>query len=282
MPNRLIRDGLLESEAVLSLLVEARWLFVSILLSADDVGLFECTPFKLARRADMKREVVERLVPMLADADLIRLYPGQGQRVFGFIPKFGQRLQIKRARYPLPPLPLLAGDEDAVKKIKHLASEATVERGDSRFSTVAKPSEPEPEAEPEEKGNRKINTAPRKRAAPAAPSVVLDSLALVSAGVTAQHASEWLAIRKAKKLTLTRTALDDVMAEAEKAGVSLDEAIATAIVNSWGGFRAEWLRRDGPRAPSGRQRLPLNRQEALEADAKRVGREWLEQQGQQA
>lgn len=46
MPNRMIRDGILESEAVLSLPAEARWLYVTTLLSADDVGLFEATPFK--------------------------------------------------------------------------------------------------------------------------------------------------------------------------------------------------------------------------------------------
>lgn len=45
MPNRMIRDGILESEAVLSLPAEARWLYVSVLLSADDIGLFEATPF---------------------------------------------------------------------------------------------------------------------------------------------------------------------------------------------------------------------------------------------
>src|SRR3982751_353172 len=54
MPNRIVRDGMLESEAVLSLPPEGRWLYVSILLSADDYGLFEATTFKLAKKADIK------------------------------------------------------------------------------------------------------------------------------------------------------------------------------------------------------------------------------------
>ena len=74
MPNRLIRDGLLESEAVLSLTIEARWLYIAICLTADDMGLFEVTEFKLARRADLKKEHIGRLLSMLNDVDLIRLY----------------------------------------------------------------------------------------------------------------------------------------------------------------------------------------------------------------
>jgi len=149
MPNRMIRDGLLESEAVLSLPAEGRWLYVAILLSADDVGLFEATQFKLSRRADLKPDLIPRLLAMLVDLDLVRLYQGAGMRTFGFIPKFAQRLQIKRARYPLPPLSLLEGDEDATNKIKHLAPNPTVDDGGSPISTVGQ--QPEPEPEPEKK-----------------------------------------------------------------------------------------------------------------------------------
>lgn len=125
MPNRMIRDGLIESEAVLSLPVEARWLFVTIMLSADDLGLFEATEFKLARRADINRELAGRLLLMLADSDLIRLYEVGGKR-YGFIPKFRQRIQIKAARYPLPPTALYSDDDDASKKINNLVSKTTV------------------------------------------------------------------------------------------------------------------------------------------------------------
>lgn len=127
MPNRLIREGMLESEAVLSLPVEARWLYVSILLSADDLGLFEATPFRIARRADIRRESTEKLLTLLVDADLIRLYQ-KDDRHFGFIPKFKQKLQIKRTKCPLPPDELFADDADMAGKVEALQeSEATGE-----------------------------------------------------------------------------------------------------------------------------------------------------------
>ena len=170
MPNRMIRDGILESEAVLSLPVEARWLYVTILLSADDVGLFEATPFRLARRADVRREMAEKLLEMLVDSDLVRLYEVDGKR-YGFIPRFGQRLQIKRSRHPHPPLALMHGDDDAISKIKHLTSNPTVDHGCAadaqRKPTAAQPPEPEPEPEEEppvaETGGSSKVVAPRKR-----------------------------------------------------------------------------------------------------------------------
>ena len=125
MPNRLVRDEMLESEAILSLPIEARWLYVTILLSADDVGLFEATSFKLARRADIRRESGDKLLQMLADADLIRLYEVAGKR-YGFIPKFRQRIQIKYPKHPLPPKALMEGDDDALNKINELDAKTTV------------------------------------------------------------------------------------------------------------------------------------------------------------
>lgn len=125
MPNRLVREGLMESEAVLSLPVEGRWLFVIIILSADDVGLFEATEFKLARRADVNRELAGKLMTMIADADLIRIYEVERKR-YGFIPKFRQRLQIKTTKHPLPPAALYQDDPDASNKFNNLASKTTV------------------------------------------------------------------------------------------------------------------------------------------------------------
>lgn len=162
MPNRLIREGLMESEAVLSLPVEGRWLFVIIMLSADDLGLFEATEFKLARRADVNRDLAGRLMSMLADTDLIRLYEVDGKR-YGFIPKFRQRVQIKRTKHPLPPAGLLSDDSDASNKIKHLADETTVGQPlENGCAGAVQPSEPEPE--PEKKISELPTVVPRRRA----------------------------------------------------------------------------------------------------------------------
>jgi hypothetical protein len=142
----MIRDGILESEQVLSLPVEARWLYVSILLSADDVGLFEATPFRLARRADVRREHADKLLALLVDIDLVRLYRVDG-KAYGFVPRYRQRLQITRLHCPPPPIALMDGDEDAINKINRLTSKPSVNHGEPPKTTDAHPPELELELE---------------------------------------------------------------------------------------------------------------------------------------
>lgn len=167
MPNRMLREGLMESEAVLSLPVEGRWLFVIIILSADDVGLFEATEFKLARRADVNRELASKLMSMLVDADLVRLYEVAGKR-YGFIPKFRQRVQIKTLKHPIPPAALYSDDPDALSKFNDLASKTTVGAPvGSGCSTDGQPSEAEVEVEVEGKVSEvqrsSTSSPPRRR-----------------------------------------------------------------------------------------------------------------------
>lgn len=146
MPNRLIRDDILESERVLSLPAEGRWFFIAVLLSADDIGIFEATPFRLARKADVRRDHADKYLAMLADADLVRLYVANGKH-YGFIPRYRQRLQIRHGKHPLPPIALIGDDEDAAKKIKHLTPNPTVNHGESPKTTDGQPPEAEAEAE---------------------------------------------------------------------------------------------------------------------------------------
>jgi hypothetical protein len=124
MPTRMVRDGIVDSEAVLALPPEGRWLYVTILLAADDYGLFEATSFKLAKWADVKREHVPQLLQVMADSDLVRLYTPDPSvpRVFGIVTKFRQRLRARFARYPLPSPSLVIDEPLILNKINELAS----------------------------------------------------------------------------------------------------------------------------------------------------------------
>lgn len=74
--------------------------------------------------------------------------------------------------------------------------------------------------------------------------------ALLALGVDAQVAADWLAVRKAKRAALTQTALDGMVAEAHKAGISVAEAVRICAVRGWQGFKASWDWRDD--RPQGR------------------------------
>lgn len=53
--------------------------------------------------------------------------------------------------------------------------------------------------------------------------------------------SDWIALRKQKRLPLTAQALALVQSEATKAGKTIAEVLQICLQNSWAGFRASWL-----------------------------------------
>lgn len=120
------------------------------------------------------------------------------------------------------------------------------------------------------------NTAPpaQPARAPRKPSEVVVTLDdLVAEGVDAQHAKDWLIVRKdkgAKKLTVT--AWKAVKREAEIAGISAADAVKTAAENTWQGFKASWMSRAITSAGA------PNRQEAIEARNRAVGEAWLSEE----
>lgn len=130
--QRTIRAGMLDSERLLKCTLQERWLWLNIVFEADDLGLFEATAFKLARKADLPRdgEEPERMLQALADRDLIRLYVVDGKR-YGFIPRFKQRMQFTQMRKPVPPLSVVFDEPDTISKINKLGFTPTVEHGGS-------------------------------------------------------------------------------------------------------------------------------------------------------
>jgi hypothetical protein len=103
----------------------------------------------------------------------------------------------------------------------------------------------------------------KKAKAPAAPSPV--SL-LTALEVGEQVANDWLAIRKQKRLPFTQTALEGLIAETEKAGLSLHNALLICCNRGWGSFEAAWLDK-----PQSRQSVPYeSKQDKVKSWADRV------------
>ena len=61
-------------------------------------------------------------------------------------------------------------------------------------------------------------------------------------GVTDIVWQDWLTLRKAKKAAVTQTALNGIIKESGKAGISLQAALETCCARGWTGFKAEWLK----------------------------------------
>ena len=59
-------------------------------------------------------------------------------------------------------------------------------------------------------------------------------------GVSASVWRDFLAVRKAKRSPVTEIAMQGILREAGKAGITLEQAMTVCIERSWQGFRADW------------------------------------------
>jgi hypothetical protein len=109
MPNRILREGLLDSEPLSKSGEKAEVLFMRLLLVADDFGRFDGRLSVICRRCwplgeptdPNEMDVLERLTK-LTEHKLVVAYEVDG-KPFIFIPKFKQRTRASKSKFPDPP-----------------------------------------------------------------------------------------------------------------------------------------------------------------------------------
>lgn len=79
--------------------------------------------------------------------------------------------------------------------------------------------------------------------------------ALKKNGVPEKDAAEFLQVRKAKKAQNTENAFDALLNEAQKAGITLQQAVEYCLKrqNPWGAFKASWYLNEKPEMTTGQQ-----------------------------
>jgi hypothetical protein len=109
MPNRVIRDALLDSDRYHGCPIESRLLFLELLLCADDYGLVPINDVFLRRHTTVcegksAAQIAGFLSPMLEHELIFTYTSGTGGR-FAMIPRFGNYPRAKKPKWPLPPEP---------------------------------------------------------------------------------------------------------------------------------------------------------------------------------
>lgn len=167
----------------------------------------------------------------------------------------GKRVSAPCAQAPtFPPL-----DESVVPVVKNpepapvAATPAPVAAPVVAEAAVVVPVQHTPTAQP--KAATKTTTAK-----PAGDKTAVAAVAC-PADVPAEVFADFLTIRKAKRAPLTATALAGIRREAEKAGVSMADALTACCERGWVGFRADWYH-EGNTAPAGAR--PARRMPAAE------------------
>lgn len=122
MPSRILREGLLDSPRYWGAPIQARDLFIRLLLVADDFGTVSLAPVFIGRRCFNVRPgaaKLEKLYTELCRVDLLRIYvsgPAELPDRWGFLPRFRQTLRLMKPKHPMPPAELYADDHDAQAK----------------------------------------------------------------------------------------------------------------------------------------------------------------------
>ena len=73
---------------------------------------------------------------------------------------------------------------------------------------------------------------------------------LVLQGVESEIIEDWLAVRRKKKASNTKTAFKNLLTEISKANLTANEAVKIAAENSWAGFKANWYENTKPKVNS--------------------------------
>lgn len=107
MPNRIIREGWIESLRIDQLSPLAERFFLRLCLRADDFGRYHATPQLLKSnlfplREDVKTAQIDGWIGECVGAGLLTRYEHDGKS-FLEIPKFEQRMRAAKSKFPSPP-----------------------------------------------------------------------------------------------------------------------------------------------------------------------------------
>ncbi len=108
MPNRIIREGWLDSSRVNDLDAESERFFLRLCLRADDFGRYSGNPVLLKSmlfpvNGGVKVSQIVRWIGSCSCAGLVRPYTVDGKEHLE-IPKFGQRTRAQQSKFPAPPV----------------------------------------------------------------------------------------------------------------------------------------------------------------------------------
>ena len=95
--------------------------------------------------------------------------------------------------------------------------------------------------------NAKLNSADGKETAPhseAPPRIKNPRATQIEkpSGVSEQVWNDFMTLRKAKRAPLSATALSVIAKEAEKAAITIEEALTECVTRGWQSFKAEWTK----------------------------------------
>lgn len=228
---RNIKPGFFTNDELSELQPLARLLFIGLWTIADYKGCFEYKPKRLKVQLLPYDECdIEQLVSALDKSRFISIYSVQGQ-TFGKVLNFNKHQNPhKNEKEKGSDIPdIYQNDAESVMFSDNLEDIAI--NHDQNGSDPADSLNLIPDS------CSHITDTPVS----VSPKFVFKS-ELKKLGVSEEQASEFMQVRKAKKAVNTKNAFEILIAESQKANLSLDQAIDYCLKrqNPWGAFKAAW------------------------------------------
>jgi hypothetical protein len=224
----------MDNEELAELPAVARLLFIYLWMLADREGRLEDRPKRIAAQA----------LPYDRDADIEAILNGLHER--GFITRYETAgvkcIQITAfTKHQTPHVREAASELPAPEQ--GIAKEVTKHNLGSAEASPRSPDSLIPDSLIPDSGQK--TSAPRKRDAPLVkPDDVSD-----------QVWSDYCKHRKRKRADLSASSLEDLIKDASKAGMPLEDAMRMCMKRGWTGFEAHWLKPEAQlREPSREKR----------------------------
>lgn len=244
---RNIKPGFFANEILAECEPLARILFAGLWCIADRAGRMEDRPKRIrAELLPYDHCDADRLLEQLEEHGFILRYEVCGNRYIQVL-NFGkhQNPHIKESASSIP-APCQNDERQEQEQDKHSAS--TVQAQCENSTNPADSLIPD-SLIPDSKTHTPSAAADDVKSSR---SKTLKATDLVALGVNKQAADDYLALRKAKRAPLTKTALEAIVREGSAAGLNLDTTVRLMVERNWQGFKAEWLQRDQPPARTAR------------------------------
>jgi hypothetical protein len=245
VPDRILRDEVWLSDRFLDLPTDAcRLAFLRMVSESDDFGNLEGGLKRLYRLlapcTQIKSETaLTATLEALIEADLVRMYKVDGRELM-HIPRTRPHRQYIVRKMPVSPwdADIKLGKTQRIEARGLAKDQQNQHQTDKCSNDVVATSHTSSSDVAQGVGvgvgvgkEQKTTRAPRTPQV-SKPDSVMD-----------QVWNDWLALRKAKRATVTETAIAGIEREAIKAGMTLGGALAMACERGWTGFKAEWVTR---------------------------------------
>lgn len=218
MPNRLLREGILTSEAVNALAWPEEIFYRRLMSVVDDFGRFYASP-KLLRASCYPLHIdkvsdsdIGKWLSACETAALVRVYPASDGKRYLEVLNFKQQVRAKESKFP-------QFQADAARVQLTCVADAQQVQSNEHLDVDVD-----------------VDDKSRRRAPPD--------------GVSPSVWQDFKKLRAAKRAPITDTALAGIRTEAQAAGISLEKALQACCEFGWQGFNAEWYAQRQTKAKS--------------------------------